>query len=85
MMHFLGFISNCEQGCDASILLRGNGTEQTDPANQSVGGYSVIDSAKRVLELFCPATVSCADIIALAARDAVELVNLHLLIFLNFT
>ncbi|XP_048134023.1 uncharacterized protein LOC115750992 [Rhodamnia argentea] len=61
------------EGCDASVLIRGNGTEQSDPANTSLGGFSVIDSAKRVLELFCPGTVSCADIIALAARDAVEL------------
>ncbi|XP_054797424.1 peroxidase 46-like [Prosopis cineraria] len=60
------------EGCDASLMLQGNNTEQSDPANRSVGGFSVIDSAKRVLEIFCPATVSCADIIALAARDAVE-------------
>ncbi|XP_059287393.1 peroxidase 46 [Lycium ferocissimum] len=60
------------EGCDASILLEGNNTERSDPANRSVGGYPVIESAKRVLEFFCPATVSCADIVALAARDAVE-------------
>ncbi|XP_051137481.1 peroxidase 46-like [Andrographis paniculata] len=60
------------EGCDASILLQGNGTERGDPANKSLGGFSVIDSAKRLLEIFCPRTVSCADILALAARDAVE-------------
>lgn len=62
------------QGCDASVLLQGNGTERSDPANTSLGGFSVINSAKRVLEIFCPQTVSCADILALAARDAVEFV-----------
>ncbi|KAF7150896.1 hypothetical protein RHSIM_Rhsim02G0218000 [Rhododendron simsii] len=61
------------EGCDASILLQGNGTERSDPANVSLGGFPVIDSAKRVLEIFCPQTVSCADILALAARDAVQI------------
>ncbi|CAL0333078.1 unnamed protein product [Lupinus luteus] len=63
------------EGCDASVMLEGNNTEQSDPANRSVGGFSVIESAKRVLEVYCPGTVSCADIIALAARDAVEIVG----------
>ncbi|XP_047159313.1 peroxidase 46-like [Vigna umbellata] len=61
------------EGCDASLMLLGNNTEQSDPANRSIGGFSVIESAKRVLEFLCPGTVSCADIIALAARDAVAL------------
>ncbi|KAH1109999.1 hypothetical protein GLYMA_04G059600v4 [Glycine max] len=58
---------------DVSLMLQGNNTEQSDPGNRSVGGFSVIDSAKRILEKFCPRTVSCADIIALAAGDAVEI------------
>ncbi|KAK9100055.1 hypothetical protein Scep_023485 [Stephania cephalantha] len=60
------------EGCDGSVLLEGNATERSDPANASLGGFSLIESAKRWLELFCPETVSCADILALAARDAVE-------------
>ncbi|WCJ30439.1 Peroxidase superfamily protein [Euphorbia peplus] len=61
------------EGCDASVLLQGNNTERSDPANRSLGGFSVIDSVKRLAEIFCPHTVSCADILALAARDAVAL------------
>lgn len=64
-------------------MLQGNNTEQSDPANRSVRGFSVIESAKRVLEFLCPGTVSCADIIALAARDAVEIVS-YLLILITF-
>ncbi|XP_062183827.1 peroxidase 18-like [Phragmites australis] len=60
------------EGCDASVLIQGDGTERTDPANLSLGGFNVIDAAKRLLEVVCPATVSCSDIVVLAARDAVE-------------
>uniref|UniRef100_M8BAF5 Peroxidase n=1 Tax=Aegilops tauschii TaxID=37682 RepID=M8BAF5_AEGTA len=64
------------EGCDASVLIQGSGTERTDPANLSLGGFNVIDEAKRLLEAVCPATVSCSDIIVLAARDAVTFSSL---------
>ncbi|GMI92264.1 root hair specific 18 [Hibiscus trionum] len=61
------------KGCDASILLDGDSSEKNATANQSVGGYEVIDEAKGLLEEACEGVVSCADIIAIAARDAVQL------------
>jgi peroxidase len=35
----------------------------------------VIDAVKAQVEAACKATVSCADIVALASRDAVNLVS----------
>ncbi|CAI0439308.1 unnamed protein product [Linum tenue] len=62
------------QGCDGSVLISGTGTERTAIPNLSLNGFTVVDDAKAQLEAACPGVVSCADILALAARDAVVLV-----------
>lgn len=69
------------QGCDGSILIEnGANGERHAFGHQGVGGFEVIERAKSEIEAVCPGIVSCADIVALAARDAVVLVLL-LLVF----
>jgi peroxidase len=67
------------QGCDASVLLDDSSTmtgeKNANPNANSLRGFEVIDAIKSQVEAACPGTVSCADIIALAARDGVNLVS----------
>lgn len=41
----------------------------------SLRGFDIVDRIKNKLESECPGIVSCADLLAIAARDAVNLVN----------
>ncbi|KAH7515010.1 hypothetical protein FEM48_Zijuj11G0150900 [Ziziphus jujuba var. spinosa] len=61
------------RGCDASILIDGPTAEKMAEPNLELRGYNVIEDAKSQLEDECPGVVSCADILALAARDSVVL------------
>eukprot|EP01018_Ginkgo_biloba_P014320 Gb_13824 [translate_table: standard] len=67
------------RGCDGSILLNSTGSSKKSEKdafpNLSLRGYQVIDAAKEEVEKQCPGVVSCADILTLAARDAVHMLG----------
>ncbi|KAM7492335.1 hypothetical protein LguiA_035256 [Lonicera macranthoides] len=64
------------RGCDGSVLLNftsssGNQTEKVAIPNLTLRGFDFIDRVKSLVEAECPGIVSCADIIALVARDSI--------------
>ncbi|CAA7405230.1 unnamed protein product [Spirodela intermedia] len=66
-------------GCDGSVLLDDSpafaGEKTAGPNANSLRGFEVVDGIKLELEASCPGIVSCADILAVAARDAVALLG----------
>lgn len=74
------FFHDCfVNGCDGSILLDDTATftgeKNAFPNRNSALGFDVIDTIKTNVETACSGTVSCADILALAARDSVFLLG----------
>jgi len=68
------------QGCDASVLLDSTPTqpsEQLSPPNLTLrpAAFKAVNDIRARLEQACGRVVSCADIVALAARESVALVR----------
>ncbi|CAK9188115.1 unnamed protein product [Ilex paraguariensis] len=66
------------KSCDASLLLdtaHGIVSEKTSQRSFGMRNFKYISTIKEALERECPATVSCADIVALSARDGVALLG----------
>ncbi|XP_021810577.1 peroxidase 4-like [Prunus avium] len=66
-------------GCDGSLLLDDTssftGEKTAGPNNNSLRGFEVVDKIKSQLEKICHGVVSCADILAIAARDSVKILG----------
>lgn len=71
-----------EKGCDGSVLISSrHGTKELserdaeDNKELAAEAFDSVDKAKALVESKCPGVVSCADILAIAARDFVHLVS----------
>nr|XP_016445800.1 PREDICTED: peroxidase 43-like [Nicotiana tabacum] len=72
------------QGCDGSILIDNvKEAERNAFGHEGLGGFEEIEKAKTRLEAQCPGVVSCADIVALAARDAIVLLHIYILRYVD--
>lgn len=73
------FFHDCMvEGCDGSVLIQSTSTniaekDFSDNLSLAGDGFDTVIKAKQAVEKMCPNVVSCADILALAARDVVGL------------
>lgn len=67
------------KGCDASIMIASPNNDAAKDAEDNLSlagdGFDTVIKAKQAVEAVCPGVVSCADIIAIAARYVVVLVR----------
>nr|XP_043606935.1 peroxidase 63-like [Erigeron canadensis] len=68
------------EGCDGSVLISSthfNKAERDADINLSLpgDGFDIVVRAKTALELACPGTVSCADILNVATRNLVTMMG----------
>ncbi|KAJ6746658.1 PEROXIDASE 21 [Salix koriyanagi] len=66
------------KSCDASLLLEtvnGIESEKASPRSFGMRNFKYVNTIKAAVESECPMTVSCADIVALSARDGVVMLG----------
>ncbi|KAF8397658.1 hypothetical protein HHK36_016578 [Tetracentron sinense] len=66
------------KSCDASLLLEtrsGIVSEQVSQRSFGMRNFKYINTIKEALESECPMTVSCADVVALSAREGVVMLG----------
>lgn len=72
------YLKTLLQGCDASILITSSDRDAERDAEENLSlpgdGFDTVIKAKEAVEAKCPGVVSCADILAIAARDVVRMV-----------
>ena len=70
------------QGCDGSILLDDTvtlkGEKKASTNIHSLKGFDLVDRIKNMVESECPGIISWADLLTIAARDAVVLVYMFI-------
>lgn len=59
------------------LELKNKKDEKNAIPNLTLRGFEIIDNAKAALEKECPGIVSCSDVLALVARDAMLAVSIH--------
>lgn len=65
------------QGCDASVLIESTPGNKAEKDSEDIPqvAFNAVNMIKQEVEKACPGVVSCADILALASRDAVVILG----------